>query len=70
MGNMLGLYFVGQIFLAIVLVWAVAAAVYMGIFHAHRNSVALGFKTLAGFVSISISLVLCYLAYSWTYLSW
>lgn len=70
MTSMLGLSFFGQIFLAIVLIWALTCVVYMGIFHAHRDGVALGFKTLAGFVSITISLVLCYLAYSWTYLSW
>lgn len=70
MGHLLGISFFGQIFLAIILVWAVATAVYMGIFHAHREGVALGFKTLAGFVAVTVSLVLCYLAYSWTYLSW
>ena len=49
---MLGIYFYLQIAFAVFLLWATSAALYMGVFHAHRNTVALGRKSLAAVVSV------------------
>ena len=67
---MLGIYFYLQIAFAVFFFFATIAALYMGVFHAHRNTVALGRKSLAAVVSVSLSVVAWFFLYSWTYLSW
>lgn len=67
---MLGIYFYLQIAFGIFLLWATSAALYMGVFHAHRGTVALGRKTVAAIVSVGLSAIIWFFLYSWTYLSW
>ena len=67
---MLGIYFYLQIAFAVFLLWATSAGLYMGVFHAHRGTVALGRKSLAAVVSVLLSVVVWFFLYSWTYLSW
>ncbi|MBO4316839.1 MAG: hypothetical protein J5855_00980 [Mailhella sp.] len=67
---MTGIYFYLQILFAIVLLWAWAAAIYMGIFHAHRPQVSTGRKHLSAVVSTLCSGIICFFMYSWSYLSW
>ena len=67
---MLGIYFYLQIAFAVFLLWASSAALYMGVFHAHRGTVTLGRKTFAAIVSVLLSGIAWFFLYSWTYVSW
>lgn len=65
-----GIYFYLQILFAILLFWATATALYMGVFHAHHAEVAAGRKHICLAVSALLSLIICFFMYSWSYLSW
>ena len=65
-----GLFFYTQIAFAVVLFWATAATLYMGVFHAHRHGVAWARKAMAGFCSSVVSMTMWFFMYSWTYLGW
>ena len=67
---MLGIYFILQIAFAVFLLWAMSAALYMGLFHAHRETVQTSRKHLSAVVSVTLATIICYLMYSWSYLSW
>ena len=67
---MIGIYFYLQILFALLLFLAVGAALYLGVFHAHRPNAGAGYKILSSAVSGTLSFVLCFFAYSWTYLNW
>lgn len=67
---MLGIYFYLQILFAVLLLWASSTALYMGVFHAHRDGASLRFKTAASCLSVLLASVFWYGMYSWTYLSW
>ena len=67
---MLGIYFYLQIIFAVFLLWATSTALYMGVFHAHRSTVTFGRKSLSAVISLALAVVIWYLLYSWTYLSW
>ena len=67
---MLGIYFYLQIAFAVFLRGATRAARSMGVFPAHRGTVALGRKSLAAVVSVLLSVIVWFFLYSWTYLSW
>lgn len=67
---MLGIYFYLQIAFGIFLLWATSAALYMGVFHAHRETVAMSCKAIAGVVSVVVASAVWFFMYSWTYLSW
>ena len=67
---MTGIYFYLQILFAILLFWAWATAIYMGIFHAHRPTAGAGRKHLSALASALCSGYICFFMYSWSYLSW
>ncbi len=67
---MTGIYFYLQILFAMLLFWAWSAAIYMGIFHAHRPGTGSGRRGLSALASASASAVICFFMYSWSYLSW
>ena len=67
---MTGITFYLQILFALLLFWATSTAIYMGVFHAHRAQVGLGRKHLCLAASSLLSLIVCFLMYSWSYLSW
>lgn len=67
---MTGITFYLQVLFALLLFWATATAIYMGVFHAHGAQCSLGRKHLCLAASSLLSFVLCFLMYSWSYLSW
>ena len=67
---MTGITFYLQILFALLLFWAAATAIYMGVFHAHRPQCGTGCRHLCLAASSLLSLVVCFLMYSWSYLSW
>lgn len=67
---MTGITFYLQILFALLLFWATATAIYMGVFHAHSPRYGLGRKQLCLAASSLLSLVICFFMYSWSYLSW
>lgn len=66
---MTGITFYFQILFALLLFWATATAIYMGIFHAHASR-SLGRRHACLAVSSLLSFAVCFLMYSWSYLSW
>jgi hypothetical protein len=56
--------------LALLLFLASSAALYMGLFKAHRQGRTQGFKALGGLVSGGVSGVFWFYAYGFTYLGW
>ena len=67
---MTGITFYLNILFALLLFWATATAIYMGVFHAHRSGCGLGRKHICLVFSSLLSLVICFLMYSWSFLSW
>ena len=67
---MTGITFYLQILFALLLFWATATAIYMGVFHAHSPRCGAGRRHLCLAASSLLSLVICFLMYSWSYLSW
>lgn len=67
---MTGTTFYLQILFALLLFWATATAIYMGVFHAHRADCGTGRRHLSLAASSLLSLVICFFMYSWSFLSW
>ena len=67
---MSGIAFYTQIVFSVFLLWATSAALYMGVFHAHRDTVSLRSKHLRGVFSVILACVIWFFLYSWSYLSW
>lgn len=67
---LLGIYFYLQILFCLLMLWAFGAAFYMGVFHAHRGEASVRRKLFGGAVSACLSVGICFLMYTWTYLSW
>ncbi len=67
---MTGITFYLQLLFALLLFWATATAIYMGVFRAHSPSCGAGCRHLCLAASSLLSLVICFFMYSWSYLSW
>ncbi len=65
-----GIYYVTEPAFAVFLVLASTAALYMGIFKAHRPTMSFAKKTFSGLVSGSISCLAWFFMYSHQYLGW
>lgn len=65
-----GLYFVTNLIFFAVLLLATGAALYMGVFRAHRDGVSMASKFFRGVLSALISGATWFGLSSWTYLSW
>ncbi len=67
---MTGITFYLHMLFALLLFWATATAIYMGVFHAHRPERSQGRRHLCLVFSSLLSFVVCFFMYSWSYLSW
>ena len=67
---MTGITFYLNILFALLLFWATATAIYMGVFHAHRPDCGQGRKHICLVFSSLLSFVICFFMYTWSYLSW
>ena len=65
-----GLYAYTEPLFMLLLLLATATALFMGVFRANRETLAFSWKLAAGIASGLISVVVWYLMYTWTYLSW
>jgi hypothetical protein len=65
-----GIFFYLETFFMLFILFATGAALYMGIFKAHKSSVSLGAKLASGFLSAIIAGATWFGLYSWSYLSW
>ncbi len=66
---MTGITFYLHILFALFLFWAVASAFYLGVFRARRCTGA-GARQIRLVLSSLCSFCICFLMYSWSYLSW
>ncbi|HJD97343.1 hypothetical protein [Mailhella massiliensis] len=67
---MTGITFYLQICFALLLFQATATAIFMGVFHAHREGCSAGRRHLCLAASALLSFAICFFLYSWSYLSW
>lgn len=65
-----GIYYVILPLFAVLLVLLSAAALYMGLFKAHKESASFSRKTLSGIASGAVSCVAWFFMYSHHYLGW
>ena len=65
-----GLYTYTEPLFMLLLVLATTAALFKGVFRADRETLAFSWKLAAGIGSGLISVIVWYLMYTWTYLSW
>jgi sorbitol-specific phosphotransferase system component IIC len=65
-----GIYYIILPFFAVLLVLLTTAALYMGVFRAHRESASFGKKTISGIASGVLSCLAWFFMYSHHYLGW
>lgn len=65
-----GIYYIIKPLFALFLILATSAALYMGIFKAHRETATFKKKTLSGIASVLLSCCIWAVLYSHHYLGW
>ena len=65
-----GIYYVILPLFAVLLVTLTTAALYMGVFKAHRETATFGKKTVSGIASGTLSALVWFFMYSHQYLGW
>ncbi|GEM_PF-719174 len=65
-----GIYYVILPLFAVLLVLLTSAALYMGVFRAHRDTASFGRKIFSGIAGGAISCLVWFFMYSHQYLGW